>query len=71
LQKLPQASPVKLKVPDECCGDMMMVLEFVNSFSKVLSTKNFFPGGLTIETMERALTENEVSIGIKIIFCQG
>ncbi|KAJ3638147.1 hypothetical protein MTP99_001553 [Tenebrio molitor] len=60
-KKLPQASPVKLKVPDECCGDMMMVLEFVNSFSKVLSTKNFFPGGLTIETMERALTENEVA----------
>ncbi|RZC38597.1 bromodomain adjacent to zinc finger domain protein 1A, partial [Asbolus verrucosus] len=60
-KKLPIATPVKTNVPDEYFGDMIMVLEFVNSFSKLLSPKDFFPGGLTIEIMERALTKNEVA----------
>ncbi|CAH1169684.1 unnamed protein product [Phaedon cochleariae] len=58
---LPVPIPVKSKVPDEHFGDMLMVMEFVDSFSKLLSTKDFFPGGFTMEIMERALTENEVA----------
>ncbi|EFA07691.2 hypothetical protein TcasGA2_TC030765 [Tribolium castaneum] len=60
-KKLPKASPVKLKIADEYVGDVLMVLEFANTFSKLLHTKDFFPGGLTLEIMERALTENEVA----------
>lgn len=37
-----------------------MIMEFVNTFSKLLFTKDFFPAGLSVEIMERALTENEV-----------
>lgn len=38
-----------------------MIVEFVSSFSKILSTKDFFPGGFTVDIMERALTEKEVA----------
>ncbi|XP_044265783.1 bromodomain adjacent to zinc finger domain protein 1A isoform X2 [Tribolium madens] len=60
-KKLPKASPVKLKIANEYVGDVLMVLEFVNTFSKLLHTKDFFPGGLSVDIMERALTENEVA----------
>lgn len=40
---------------------MLMVMEFVESFSKLLHTKDFFPGGFTLELMERALTETEIA----------
>lgn len=53
--------PVKSRVPDKYFGDMLMVMEFVETFSKLLSTKDFFPGGFTLEIMERALIENEVA----------
>lgn len=52
---------MKSKVPDKYFGDMLMVLEFVHTFSKLLSTKDFFPSGLTIEVIERALLEKEVA----------
>lgn len=38
-----------------------MIMEFVESFSKLLSTKDFFPGGINLELMERALTEKEIA----------
>lgn len=43
-------------------GDVLMLMEFSKSFPKVLQTNKFFPHGLTLDLMERALTENEVSI---------
>lgn len=42
-------------------GDVLMIMEFSSSFSKVLHTNKFFPQGLTLDLMERALTEKEVS----------
>ena len=60
LQILPKPDPVITRVPDEHVGDMFMVLEFVNDFAKLLSTKDFFPGDLTVDIMERALLEKEV-----------
>lgn len=60
-KKLPQYMPVVSKVPEKYFGDMLMVMEFIDSFSKILSTKDFFPGGVTLELMERALTEKEVA----------
>lgn len=38
-----------------------MVLEFVETFSKLLTTKKFFPQGITFDVMERALIEQEVA----------
>ncbi|KAJ8981349.1 hypothetical protein NQ317_002886 [Molorchus minor] len=58
---LPVFTPVKSKVPDKYFGDMLMLMEFVEIFPKLLSTKDFFPGGFTLELMERALTEKEVA----------
>lgn len=59
--KLPIPAPVKCKVPDKYFGDMLAVLEFVHNFPKLLSTKDFFPGGFTLEIIQRALTEKEVA----------
>lgn len=61
LKKLPVLAPVKSKVPDKYFGDMLMVMEFVETFSKLLSTKDSFPAGFTLEIMERALIEKEVA----------
>lgn len=58
---LPEFLPVESKIADEHFGDVLMVLQFVNTFSKICKTNKFFPGGLTLELMERALTENEVA----------
>ncbi|KAK9747160.1 ATP-utilizing chromatin assembly and remodelling N-terminal [Popillia japonica] len=60
-KKLPELTPVKVTIPERYLGDVFMIIEFVNSFSKILLTKDFFPGGFTIDIMERALTEKEVA----------
>ncbi|CAH1123750.1 unnamed protein product [Ceutorhynchus assimilis] len=59
--KLPIPTPVNCKVPTQYFGVMLCILEFVHNFHKLLSTKNFFPGGFTLESLERALTEREVA----------
>lgn len=51
---------VNCKIPDEYMGDVFMIMEFSKSFSKILQINKFFPHGLTLDLMERALTENEV-----------
>nr|XP_022913840.1 bromodomain adjacent to zinc finger domain protein 1A isoform X1 [Onthophagus taurus]XP_022913841.1 bromodomain adjacent to zinc finger domain protein 1A isoform X1 [Onthophagus taurus] len=60
-RKLPEFTPVQSKVPNKYMGDMFMILEFVNSFSKILHTKGFFPDGFTFDVIERALIEKEVA----------
>ncbi|CAH0550662.1 unnamed protein product [Brassicogethes aeneus] len=59
--KLPEPTPIISKIPEKYMGDMLMILEFVEHFSKILSTKDFFPQGFTYEIMERALIEKEVA----------
>lgn len=61
IQKLPVPTPVQCKVPNKYFGDMISILEFVHQFTKLLSTKDFFPGGFTLEILERSLTEKEVA----------
>lgn len=51
-------------------GDVLMLMEFSKSFAKVLQTTKFFPHGLTLDLMERALMEKEVR-EIKSKFAQG
>ncbi|KRT79797.1 hypothetical protein AMK59_7596, partial [Oryctes borbonicus] len=60
-KKMPDLTLVKTSIPEHYYGDVFMILEFVNSFSKILATKDFFPGGVTLDIMERALTEKEVA----------
>ncbi|XP_076268228.1 ATP-dependent chromatin assembly factor large subunit isoform X2 [Rhynchophorus ferrugineus] len=57
---LPNLLPVKSKC-EKYFGDIVVIMEFVHSFQKLLSTKDFFPNGFTLELMERALTEKEIS----------
>ncbi|CAG9857878.1 unnamed protein product [Phyllotreta striolata] len=60
-RKLPLFTPVKTKIPDRHFGDVLMIMEFVESFSKLLSTKDFFPQGINLELMERAMFEKEIA----------
>ncbi|KAK9869330.1 hypothetical protein WA026_003084 [Henosepilachna vigintioctopunctata] len=60
-QALPIFSPIKSKIPDRYIGDVLMVMEFIKSFEKILKTRNFFQAGVTFEIMERALLEEEVA----------
>lgn len=39
-----------------------MILEFVHSFKKILSVKDFFRNNLSLEIIEDVLKGNEVSI---------
>ena len=48
-------------MPEGQLGDVLMVLEFVNSFSNILHLTDFFPFGISFELIERALTREEVA----------
>ncbi|CAH1959185.1 unnamed protein product [Acanthoscelides obtectus] len=60
-QKLPVLYQVISKIPEEHFGSVLMIAEFAETFSKLLATKDFFPGGLTLDVLERAMTELEIS----------
>lgn len=59
--KLPIPTPVESNLPSSCFGDVLAILEFVHFFKKVLTPKDFFPEGLNLEIMERALLKMEVA----------
>lgn len=59
-KKMPKITPVEMKIPIEHFGDMLMLIEFVNSFDEVLLVKDFFPTGLSLDIIENALFESEV-----------
>ncbi|KAL3285826.1 hypothetical protein HHI36_000348 [Cryptolaemus montrouzieri] len=58
---IPSFSVVKCKIPNKYMGDILMIMEFIKSFEKLLKAKNFFQSGVTIDMMERALLEEEVA----------
>lgn len=60
MQDLPDPLPIDMRVPNELFGDFAMALEFLNTFQDVINLKDYFPGGVTIEILERALVESEV-----------
>ncbi|KAL3873559.1 hypothetical protein ACJMK2_036658 [Sinanodonta woodiana] len=61
LRVMPEPHPVKCRLPPECFGDALMVLEFVNCFSSVFELKESFPKGFTFEILEKALRETDAS----------
>ena len=44
---MPEATPIKTKIPSECFGDAAMVLEFINCFKSLFDLKEYFPKGFT------------------------
>lgn len=65
---LPKLKPVETLIPPKYFGDFISILEFVHSFSDVLSIKDTFPNGITMEILERALLLREYSGPLTDIF---
>lgn len=58
---MPTPLPVQLRIPSEHFGDVIMLMEFLNTFAKHVHLKDFFPQGISIELIERALADNEIA----------
>uniref|UniRef100_A0A2M4A8W2 Bromodomain adjacent to zinc finger domain protein 1A n=1 Tax=Anopheles triannulatus TaxID=58253 RepID=A0A2M4A8W2_9DIPT len=58
---LPLPRPVSTLIEPHHFSDFVFILEFMNSFSDLLSIRNKFPNGLTMELLERALLQREVN----------
>lgn len=61
-QEFPKLTAVVSKIDDKYLGEVFMIMDFAKTFTKFLRTNQYFPGGLSFEIMERALTESEVCI---------
>lgn len=60
LRELPPMVALQCFLPPESFGDCLLVLEFLSLFARQLELKDYFPGGVTFEVLERALTEVDV-----------
>lgn len=61
LKALPVPTPIETKIPNKLFGDVLMAMEFLHTFSEPLKVKDFFPGGVSLELLERSLVEPEVT----------
>ncbi|CAL1281690.1 unnamed protein product [Larinioides sclopetarius] len=60
LKDLPLPVPVDCYIPQNCFGDALMILEFLNTFGKQVQVKDIFPHGITFEQIEKALVETDI-----------
>lgn len=60
-KKLPVPKPVHALIGNKYFGDFVQILEFMNTFSEILSINDKFPHGLTMDLLERALLVREVN----------
>jgi bromodomain adjacent to zinc finger domain protein 1A len=67
LQELPVPTKVDCAIPNEFFGDFVMVLEFLHSFGDILSSRSFFPTGVTFDVVERALSVNELAGKLTVV----
>ncbi|XP_076765181.1 ATP-dependent chromatin assembly factor large subunit isoform X3 [Xylocopa sonorina] len=58
---IPQATPVKISIPNEKFGDSVMILEFLEFFNEELEVSAYFPSGFTLDLLEKALLVKEAS----------
>ncbi|KAM4013616.1 bromodomain adjacent to zinc finger domain protein 1A isoform 1-T2 [Anomaloglossus baeobatrachus] len=58
LKDLPSPVPVKTRLPPDCFGDAIMVLEFLYAFGTLFDLQDEFPEGMTLEILEEALVGN-------------
>ncbi|XP_044127439.1 bromodomain adjacent to zinc finger domain protein 1A isoform X2 [Bufo gargarizans] len=59
LKDLPAPVPVKTRLPPDCFGDAVMVLEFLYAFGDLFDLKDEFPEGMTFEILEEALVGSD------------
>lgn len=59
LKDLPAPVPVKTRLPPDCFGDAIMVLEFLYAFGDLFDLKDEFPEGMTFEMLEEALVGSD------------
>ncbi|XP_034941274.1 bromodomain adjacent to zinc finger domain protein 1A isoform X2 [Chelonus insularis] len=61
LRPIIEATPVKCAIPNDKFGDFVMILEFLQFFSKELEVSSYFPHGLSIDILEKAMLIKEAS----------
>ncbi|XP_046750522.1 bromodomain adjacent to zinc finger domain protein 1A isoform X3 [Diprion similis] len=61
LRQIPDPTPVKCFIPNDKFGDFVMILEFLQYFYEELEVGSYFPGGVNLDLMEKALLEKEVA----------
>ncbi|XP_056401374.1 bromodomain adjacent to zinc finger domain protein 1A [Hyla sarda] len=59
LKNLPDPVTVKTRLPPDCFGDAIMVLEFLHAFGELFDLKDEFPEGITFELLEEALVGSD------------
>ncbi|XP_041767068.1 bromodomain adjacent to zinc finger domain protein 1A-like [Anopheles merus] len=65
---LPPARPVQTQLGAEHFPSFMFILEFLHQFGDILSIEEKFPGGVTMELLERALLGRAVNGPLSDIF---
>lgn len=61
LKELPVPVPVELDTPNEYFGQIAMLYEFFQTFSEQVGVKTFFPAGITLEILDRAVSKSEIT----------
>lgn len=61
LRDLPIPVPVCLQTPNDYFGQLIMLYEFFQTFAEQVGVKNFFPAGVTIDLLDRALSQTELA----------
>ncbi|KAL7301539.1 hypothetical protein TKK_0005971 [Trichogramma kaykai] len=61
LKPLPSATPIKSELYNEKFGEFAMILEFLEFFREEIEVKAYFHNGVTLDILEKAMTEKDVS----------
>lgn len=61
LRDLPIPVPICLQTPNDNFGQLIMLYEFFQTFADQVGVKNFFPAGVTIDLLDRALSQTELA----------
>ncbi|XP_043271463.1 bromodomain adjacent to zinc finger domain protein 1A isoform X2 [Venturia canescens] len=61
LRPLHEPTAIKCGVPNESFGDFAMILEFLQFFKEELEVSTYFPNGINLDILERAMMVKETS----------
>ncbi|XP_014205969.1 bromodomain adjacent to zinc finger domain protein 1A isoform X2 [Copidosoma floridanum] len=61
LKPLPEAVPMKCPLLEAQFGKFTMILEFLSFFYDEIEVKTYFPNGFTLEVLEKAMTDKEMT----------
>lgn len=61
LRDLPAPVPICLQTPNDYFGQLVMLYEFFQTFADQVGVKNFFPAGVTVDLLDRALSQTELA----------